>query len=62
VDEARAAVLACLAARFSFSDFPDFLVIVCRGDLSDMSGPFVWGPVLVPMPRPYAYRYAARLA
>ena len=24
------------AARFSFRDLPDFLVIVCRGDLSDI--------------------------
>jgi hypothetical protein len=25
------------AARFSFRDLPDFLVIVCRGDLSDIA-------------------------
>jgi hypothetical protein len=35
---------ACLAARFSFRDLPDFLVIVCRGDLSDIANPFSRGP------------------
>jgi hypothetical protein len=35
--------LACLAARFSLRDFPDFLVIVCRGDLSDTANPLIWG-------------------
>lgn len=29
--------LARFAARFSFRDLPDFLVIVCRGDLSDIA-------------------------
>jgi hypothetical protein len=42
VEDARAA-LACLAARFSFRDLPDFLVIVCRGDLSDIANPLIWG-------------------
>ena len=28
--------LARFSARFSFRDLPDFLVIVCRGDLSDI--------------------------
>ena len=41
-----AADLACLSSRFSFKDFPDFLVMACRGDLSDIAGPFVsWGLV-----------------
>jgi hypothetical protein len=35
--------LACLAARFSFRDLPDFLVIVCKGDLSDIANPLIWG-------------------
>jgi len=30
------AALPRFAARFSFRDLPDFLVIVCRGDLSDI--------------------------
>ena len=42
-DDAFAAVLACLAARFSFRDFPDFLDIVCRGDLSDIFSPLDCG-------------------
>ena len=50
MDEVLAAVLACLAARFSFRDFPDFLVIVCRGDLSDIAGPLIAGAWLVPIP------------
>jgi hypothetical protein len=29
--------LSRFEARFSFRDFPDFLVMVCRGDLSDMA-------------------------
>lgn len=45
---------ARLAARFSFKDLPDFLAMVCRGDLSDIAGPLIWGPVLVPVPQPYA--------
>ena len=49
-DEALAAALACLAARFSFRDFPDFLVMVCRGDLSDIAGPLIVGAWLVPIP------------
>ena len=31
------AALVRFVARFSFSDLPDFLVIVCRGDLSDIA-------------------------
>jgi hypothetical protein len=34
---------------------PDFLVILWRGDLSDIAGPLIWGPVLVPTSRPYAH-------
>ena len=49
------AALACLAARFSFRDFPDFLVMVCRGDLSDIAGPLIMGAWLVPIPRPYPF-------
>ncbi len=37
--------LARLAARFCLSVVLDFLLIDCRGDLSDISDPFVWGPV-----------------
>ena len=37
------AALACLAARFSFSDLPVFLVMLCRGDLSDIACPFLYG-------------------
>lgn len=37
-------VLARFAARFSLRDLPDFLVMLCRGDLSDMTGPLVRGP------------------
>src|SRR5262249_23351937 len=36
--------LARFMARFSFSDLPDFLVMVWRGDLSDIAGPLDWGP------------------
>jgi hypothetical protein len=43
VDAARLAALACLSARFSFNDFPDFLLMVCRGDLSDITGPLHHG-------------------
>lgn len=32
-----------LSARFSFNDFPDFLVMDCRGDLSDITGPSYGG-------------------
>jgi hypothetical protein len=40
------AALARLTARFSFRDLPDFFVILCRGDLSDIIGPFlIWGLV-----------------
>src|SRR6185312_5669977 len=43
VDEARSS-LARLSARFCFSDLPDFLLIVCRGDLSAIWTPSSWGP------------------
>lgn len=33
-----------LSARFSFNDFPDFLVKPWRGDLSDNVGPLIRGP------------------
>ena len=46
---ARRAALTCLSARFSFNDFPDFLLMVCRGDLSDIAGPFAMGPGSVPI-------------
>ena len=45
-----AAALACLSARFSLSDFPDFLVMDCRGDLSDIACPLIAGAWMVPMP------------
>jgi Family of unknown function (DUF6307) len=48
VDAARRAALACLSARFSFNDFPDFLVMVCRGDLSDITGPLHHGGLVGP--------------
>jgi hypothetical protein len=38
VDDARSA-LARLSARFCFSDLPDFLLIVFRGDLSAILTP-----------------------
>lgn len=47
--------LARFAARFSLRDLPDFLVMLCRGDLSAMRAPLMWGPVLVPVTRPYAH-------
>jgi hypothetical protein len=37
-----------LAARFSFNDFPDFLDMVCRGDLSDIAAPFDHGGLVGP--------------
>ena len=40
--------MACLAARFSFRDFPDFLVMVCRGDLSDIAGALIMGVLVGP--------------
>lgn len=45
--------MTCLSARFSFNDFPDFLLMACRGDLSDIAGPFIMGAWLVPVPRLY---------
>jgi hypothetical protein len=48
MDAARRAALACLSARFSFNDFPDFLVMVCRGDLSDITGPLHHGGLVGP--------------
>jgi hypothetical protein len=50
VDETFDAALACFAVRFSFSDLPDFLVIVCRGDLSDITDPLFHGAWVVPDP------------
>jgi hypothetical protein len=43
-----AADLAFLSARFSFKDFPDFLDIACRGDLSDTAGPLIYGGLVGP--------------
>lgn len=43
-----AADLACLSARFSFKDFPDFLDMACRGDLSDIAGPLFCGGLVGP--------------
>lgn len=37
-------VLARFSARFSLRDLPVFLDMLCRGDLSDMTGPFFRGP------------------
>ena len=48
--EDACAALACLAARFSLRDLPDVLVIVCRGDLSDIANPLIWGDWMVPTP------------
>jgi len=50
---ARRATLTCLSARFSFKDFPDFLLMACRGDLSDIADPFIMGAWSVPVPRLY---------
>jgi hypothetical protein len=43
-----AADFAFLSARFSFKDFPDFLDIACRGDLSDTAGPLFCGGLVGP--------------
>src|ERR1700741_63581 len=43
------AALALFLARFSFRDAPDFLVMVFRGDLSDIAALLIWGPELVPV-------------
>jgi hypothetical protein len=43
------AALTRFLARFSFRDAPDFLVMVCRGDLSDIAALLIWGPGLVPV-------------
>ena len=43
-----AADFAFLSARFSFKDFPDFLDIACRGDLSDTAGPLIYGGLVGP--------------
>jgi hypothetical protein len=48
VDASRRAALACLSARFSFNDFPDLLLMVCRGDLSDITGPLHHGGLVGP--------------
>lgn len=53
VAAARRAALTCLSARFSFNDFPDFLLMARRGDLSDIAGPFVMGAWVVPVLRLY---------
>ncbi|ETA90144.1 hypothetical protein MAV3388_10890 [Mycobacterium avium subsp. hominissuis 3388] len=50
---ARRAALTFLSARFSFNDFPDFLLMARRGDLSDIAGPFVMGAWSVPILRLY---------
>lgn len=47
--------LARLSARLSFRDLPDFLVIVLRGDLSDMAvNPSVGEPERSPEHERYA--------
>ena len=45
--------LTFLSTLFSFNDFPDFLLIACRGDLSDIAEPFVMGAWWVPLLRLY---------
>ena len=45
--------LTFLSTLFSFNDFPDFLLIACRGDLSDIAEPFVMGAWWVPFLRLY---------
>ena len=40
--------LGGLTARFSFKDFPDFLLMACRGDLSDITGPLDHGGLIGP--------------
>jgi hypothetical protein len=49
VDDERSD-LARLSARFSFSDLPDFLAIVWRGDLSATLTPRELGAWMVPIP------------
>jgi len=49
VVESFVAAFTRLAARFSFRDFPDFLDMVCRGDLSDIAAPLIMGAWLVPI-------------
>ena len=46
--ESFAADFSCFAARFSFKDLPDFLDMPCRGDLSDIAGPFDCGGLIGP--------------
>ena len=52
-DVVSRAALTRLSARLSFNDFPDFLLIACRGDLSDIIGPFIVGAWSVPIGRSY---------
>src|SRR5512135_873472 len=52
-DAVSRAALTRLSARLSFRDFPDFLVIVCRGDLSDIAGPSLVGAWSVPIDPSY---------
>ncbi len=46
--------LAFFSARFSLRDFPDFLDIELRGDLSDNRGPLLGEPEWSRYHRPYA--------
>src|SRR5579875_2156240 len=50
------AALARLSARFCLSVLPDFLVVVCRGDLSAIAAPLTWGAWSAPILRPYALK------
>jgi hypothetical protein len=40
--------LDVLGGALPFQDLPDFLAIVCRGDLSDIADPLILGARLVP--------------
>jgi hypothetical protein len=48
--------LDALVGAFLLHDFPDFSLMVCRGDLSGFTGPFVMGDWLVPIRRLYPRR------
>jgi hypothetical protein len=61
VDAVPRAALACLTARFSFNDFADFLLMACRGDLSDIAGPLIMGAPLVPVLLVYRCSIAVRV-